>query len=101
MDSLKPVDIDTGRFKYVLILVKNGGEEKYLVRGYTFAGYHADVFEKCEDEELCPLKKKLTSLKWECVGGGRILHDPNKKSINIFGYSQVCTIQHLFISILC
>lgn len=91
MDSLKPVDIDTGKFKYVLIKVNCGDEERYLVRGNKDAGYHADVFEKCEDEELKPLKKQLKNLKWDCVGGGRILHDQNKKSINIFGYSQVST----------
>lgn len=101
MDSLKAVDIDTGRFKYVLIQVKDGDKERYLVRGNTSAGYHADVFEKCEDEELRPLKKQLKNLKWECVGGGRIIHHPNKKTINIFGYSQVRTRQHLFLTILC
>lgn len=93
IESLRPVDIDTGRFKYVLIKVKSGDQVKYLVRGYTFAGYHADVYEKCEDAELKPLKKQLPSLKWDCVGGGRILHDQSKKTITIFGYSQVCSVR--------
>jgi hypothetical protein len=26
----------------------------------------------------------------ECLGGGRILHDPSKRSIQVYGYSQVC-----------
>jgi hypothetical protein len=25
----------------------------------------------------------------ECVGGGRILHEPDKKAIKVYGYSQV------------
>ena len=28
----------------------------------------------------------------ECVGGGRILHEPDEKKIFVYGYSQVCSV---------
>ena len=31
-------------------------------------------------------------LETECVGGGRILHKPGDKSIEVYGYSQVCML---------
>ncbi len=47
LDSIAPVDIDVGRFKYVLIRVDfedpaAGGAEvsKVIVRGYSWAAYH-------------------------------------------------------------
>ena len=45
-NSISPVDIDTGRFKYVLIRVyfedPNSEQEssKLIVRGYSWASYH-------------------------------------------------------------
>ena len=55
MKSLPEVDIDVGVFKYVQIRVyrddgEDTREEKDLVRGYTFAEYHADVYDKTESE---------------------------------------------------
>lgn len=39
-------------------------------------------------DEITPaLENKYT---FDCVGGGRIIHDPDKKHIEVFGYSQVC-----------
>ena len=42
MDQVDDVDIDSGRFKYVLIKVtdKQSKEKKYIVRGYARSGYH-------------------------------------------------------------
>jgi hypothetical protein len=41
LDQVKNVDIDSGgRFKYILVKVKDGANEKYIVRGYRRAGYH-------------------------------------------------------------
>lgn len=97
MDSLNQVDIDTGKFKYILIKVTAGEAEKYLVRGYKDAAYHADVLETVEEKELEPLKKIAKGLKWECVGGGRILHKPDEKYVKVYGYSMVC-FAHLIIS---
>ena len=56
-------------------------DEKDIVRGYHFAEYHADVYDKTESE--------LTSagLDCECLGGGRIEHKPQQKYIKVYGYS--------------
>ena len=88
MDSLKPVDIDEGKFKYVLIRVKEGDKVVHLVRGYKWAAYHADIFDHVEEKELQPLKRAGHKVSWSCPGGGRILHKPEEKTILIYGYSQ-------------
>lgn len=114
MDDIPNVDIDTGKFKYILIKVFEDDEdkkkEKFIVRGYKWAGYHgkcccvflfvylltilywcivfglllyplADILDRVEPGIL---KNKL---KCDCVGGGRIEHSPAKKTIHIYGYS--------------
>lgn len=56
--------------------------EKYIVRGYKSCEYHADIFDLVEPsivDHKCKAK---------CVGGGRIRHDSDVKSILIYGYSQ-------------
>ncbi|GAB6025101.1 14 kDa phosphohistidine phosphatase [Chamberlinius hualienensis] len=84
LDSVADVDIDTGRFKYILIRLKDKQTNaiKKIVRGYTWAGYHVDIFEKVESE-----LRKL-NLDVFCVGGGRIEHNTDDKSISVYGYSQ-------------
>lgn len=90
MDLLPSVDIDPdGKFKYVQILVKDGeGRERYLVRGYKRAAFHADVLEHAEEKELKPLKKQDAGISWRCPGGGRIRHNARDRTILIYGYSQ-------------
>jgi hypothetical protein len=43
----------------------------------------ADIYDHVEDE--------LKSYRFEldCIGGGRILHEPEKRSLFVYGYSQV------------
>ncbi|KAL6420194.1 hypothetical protein ACFW04_013817 [Cataglyphis niger] len=43
----------------------------------------ADIFDKV-DEEI----KAHAGLRANCVGGGRIEHDPDEKTIKVYGYSQ-------------
>jgi len=87
--SVPVVEIDdNGTFKYVLIkLSKKGSKDKkngtYLVRGHSWAEYHADLFEECE-RQVCG---KNSDMKVRCIGGGRIRHDRDKKNITIYGYS--------------
>ena len=41
LKDFESVNIDpSGRFKYVLIRLKQGNEEKYVVRGFEWAEYH-------------------------------------------------------------
>ena len=87
-DSVADVDIDSGVFKYVYIRVycdnpedEDDRHEKDIVRGYNFAEYHADVYDKTESEVTG------AGLDCECLGGGRIEHRPESKYIKVYGYS--------------
>ena len=82
-DSRFPtVDIDTGRFKYVLIQVTDpDGNTYHLVRGHagpTYA-YHYNV--------ATPTVNKLREAGWkhEVLGGGRIEHNVEAKKILVYG----------------
>ena len=56
--------------------------EKDVVRGYTFAEYHADVYDKTESEVTG------AGLDCECLGGGRIEHRPEDKYIKVVKVTQ-------------
>jgi len=47
--DIAEVDIDAkGRFKYILIRLKSiSGEEKLILRGYEWAGYHGSFSLSC------------------------------------------------------
>jgi len=83
------VDIDdNGTFKYVLLQINKASAKKkenatYWVRGHSWADYHVDLVEECEGQ----IRDKNLNLEVECVGGGRIRHDRNRKNIVIYGYS--------------
>ncbi|XP_030371473.1 sex-regulated protein janus-A [Scaptodrosophila lebanonensis] len=89
LEDVPLVDIDArGIFKYILIKVtgtpdSDGVEpSKIIVRGYADCEWHADIYERVQG--LC----HGTDFDTECLGGGRIEHDPDKKYIKIYGYSQ-------------
>ena len=46
-----------------------------------FLKYHANAYD--DEEELLRAK----GLDCQCLGGGRILHEPDKKYIKVYGYS--------------
>eukprot|EP00088_Acartia_fossae_P035186 TRINITY_DN36203_c0_g1_i1.p1 TRINITY_DN36203_c0_g1~~TRINITY_DN36203_c0_g1_i1.p1 ORF type:complete len:121 (+),score=12.38 TRINITY_DN36203_c0_g1_i1:46-408(+) len=86
LDKVPDVDIDEGIFKYVYIRVYEdaGGDdrnEKDIVRGYNFAEYHADIYDRTDGEI------QNLGLDCECLGGGRIIHKPDEKYIKVYGYS--------------
>ncbi|EDW59252.2 sex-regulated protein janus-A [Drosophila virilis] len=81
------VDVDgKGIFKYVLIKVIGKEDctdnEKNIVRGYADCDYHSDIYERVM--KSC----KKTGLETECLGGGRIEHNPEKKYMKVYGFSQ-------------
>ncbi|XP_034048272.1 14 kDa phosphohistidine phosphatase [Thalassophryne amazonica] len=87
MANIPPAHIDTsGVFKYVLIRIHSREEgddsEVDIVRGYGWAEYHADIFDKVSEE-----LEKGGLLDCECIGGGRIRHQPESKKIHVYGYS--------------
>ncbi|EFN75221.1 Sex-regulated protein janus-A, partial [Harpegnathos saltator] len=43
----------------------------------------ADIFDEVDDQI-----KKFRGLQANCVGGGRIEHHPDEKTIKVYGYSQ-------------
>ena len=54
------------------------------MRGYNFAEYHSDVYDKTESELTA------VGLDCECLGGGRIEHKPDKKFIKVsFGSFEI------------
>lgn len=77
------VDIDSsGTFKYVLIqLFLKDDTSKFLVRGYSWGAYHDDIYQETLNAAI------NEGLDTECLGGGRITHDPKKKDILVYGYS--------------
>ncbi|CAG5135159.1 unnamed protein product [Candidula unifasciata] len=84
--SIPDVEIDkSGKFKYILIKVHDPDvdrEFKHIVRGTSKANYHADIYNNVAGM----IEEK--GLDCEVLGGGRIDHEPAKKSIKIYGYSQ-------------
>ena len=48
-----------------------------MVRGYKWAEYHADIYDR-EEESL-----RKAGLDGQCLGGGRIQHDPAKKYLKV------------------
>uniref|UniRef100_A0A6J0UVR0 14 kDa phosphohistidine phosphatase n=1 Tax=Pogona vitticeps TaxID=103695 RepID=A0A6J0UVR0_9SAUR len=84
LSRVPDVDIDPdGVFKYVLIRVtpEGAGPGKDVVRGYAWAEYHADIYDKVEEE----LEKE--GLRCRCLGGGRISHQSAAKKLHVYGYS--------------
>ncbi|XP_074594311.1 14 kDa phosphohistidine phosphatase-like [Brevipalpus obovatus] len=82
MDAIKEVVIDEqGKFKYIQINVKNKktGEQKLIVRG-TKVGYHSEILDATQSQ-------LGNDYDCESPGGGRIIHEPEKKKIFVFGYS--------------
>ncbi|XP_033850886.3 14 kDa phosphohistidine phosphatase isoform X2 [Acipenser ruthenus] len=88
LSAIPDADIDPdGVFKYVLIRVHSTakGEDtpsKDIVRGYAWAEYHADIYDKVAAD-----LEKGGSLDCECIGGGRINHNSQQKKIHVYGYS--------------
>ncbi|XP_064553221.1 sex-regulated protein janus-A [Drosophila montana] len=85
--ALPLVDVDgKGIFKYILIKVIGKEDctdnKKNIVRGYADCDYHSDIYERVM--EAC----KKTGLETKCLGGGRIEHNPEKKYMKVYGYSQ-------------
>ena len=66
---------------YLLNLGDEGEEKetsKLLVRGYSWAEYHADIYDQVEE------KLRDIGLDAQCLGGGRIIHKPREKYIKVY-----------------
>ncbi|XP_076458713.1 14 kDa phosphohistidine phosphatase-like [Babylonia areolata] len=80
------VDIDgQGTFKYILCKIYEGNnmqDFKLIVRGKAAALFHSDIYDRL-DASL-----EAEGINCECVGGGKIKHNPDEHSIEVFGKSQ-------------
>ncbi|XP_051952288.1 14 kDa phosphohistidine phosphatase [Xyrauchen texanus] len=84
LNKVRDVDIDPeGKFKYILvsIKVKDGTDNKVIVRGTKSAEYHNHIFEKVN-----PAMEAL-GLECSCLGGGKIEHNSEEKKLRVFGES--------------
>lgn len=75
------------RFKYILIRVSiNGTFHSIILRGGVRFGYHRDILNY--SQEVVPhYHTTPENVTLECVGGGRIEHNPQHKELHVFGYS--------------
>lgn len=83
LESIEDVVIESdGVFKYVLVELKDkNGQTKYIVRGFDWAEYHADILDR-----VAP-RLSEQGITYECVGGGRIRHESKNKTLFVYGYS--------------
>ncbi|XP_030062381.1 14 kDa phosphohistidine phosphatase [Microcaecilia unicolor] len=82
VSSVPEVQIDSdGVFKYILVRLELGKEQREVVRGTRNAEYHNHIFEK-----LNPEMEKL-GITCKCLGGGKIEHNSKEKKIRVFGES--------------
>ena len=74
---------DSTRFNYILIKITTTDthKSKCILRGYDCGKYHSDIYKN----ELNLLDSH--ALRSECVGGGRIDHDKNRKMMLVYGTS--------------
>jgi hypothetical protein len=89
MDQIKQVEIDAaGRFKYVLLRIvdRSSKQERLCVRGSLAAAFHADLVDVFEEKLR---KLKIAHVECRCIGGGRIYVNPDERTLNVYGYSQV------------
>lgn len=80
LNAVPNVVIEEGTFKYIQIRISFEDEEKIIIRGSDL-GYHADIFDECSPSIIA------LGFKTDCIGGGRIMHDPVGKIIQVYGYS--------------
>eukprot|EP00092_Neocalanus_flemingeri_P014782 GFUD01015953.1.p1 GENE.GFUD01015953.1~~GFUD01015953.1.p1 ORF type:complete len:127 (-),score=31.09 GFUD01015953.1:113-493(-) len=83
LNSVPDVEIDPeGKFKYILVKISSTeSESKLIVRGTKKAEFHPDIFAKVEPE------LKRSGFSCEVQGGGKIIHQPEGKSIKVFSKS--------------
>ncbi|KAM8715024.1 hypothetical protein ACLKA7_002126 [Drosophila subpalustris] len=83
--SFPEVAVGDGKLKYILAKVYIHGEmghAKTVVRTLGRVKYHLNIYDQLQKEAAA---KNLCT---QCLGGGTLVHDPEKHYIKIFGQSQ-------------
>lgn len=71
-----------GKWKYVAIDIYFGGDSKRIVRSYAGLSYHPENYDRAM-RILAP-----QGIRGSVVGGGRILYEPTKQEVKVYGYSK-------------
>lgn len=84
LENVPEIDIDKGEFKYMLfkLVDTKANESKTIIRGYISAAWHDDIYEQVNDE-----MKKYAEIEVESLGGGRIMLNTEKKTMQVYGLS--------------
>lgn len=61
----------------------SGAPPQHLLRSISGVEFHADVYEEAVADELKPL-----GLGGYVLGGGRLVHAPAAKTLDVYGYSK-------------
>jgi len=84
LDAIPAVSIAEGKWKYVQIELTAPGEApKRVVRNTAGLLYHPDMYQAAMDELA-----HLDGVRGHVIGGGRIVFDPERKYVSIYGYSK-------------
>lgn len=80
--------VNPPKLLFVDMLIVNGTVNQKLSNLFVRIIYEksfptADIYDRVQ--EIC----KVDGLDTECLGGGRIEHNPDKKYLKVYGYSQV------------
>ncbi|EDV94059.1 GH25086 [Drosophila grimshawi] len=79
------ITIGQGKLKYIIakVFVHDESEQsKIVIRGVPRVKYHFDVYDQLQKEA------SAQDLCTECLGGGQMVHDNDKKYIKIYGRLQ-------------
>jgi phosphohistidine phosphatase len=83
LSSIPNVAIDpSGTFKYILVKVTDPAskDSKLIVRGFERCAYHSDILDEVKSIEG-------GDLEYQPLGGGKIIFEPDNKSLFIYGKS--------------
>ena len=95
-DNFQDVQIDKGRFKYMLVRLKKGDRSKIIVRGKKKFSRHQEILEELKVET------DAAGLEATPLGGGRMEHDVAAEDISIYGHSATFgTAVHHVTAVLC
>lgn len=67
--------------------ISSSSLESAIHQKHFFVYILDDIYQEVKEQI-----KGCSDLKANCLGGGRINHDPDKKTIQVYGYSQVIKV---------
>ena len=80
--DLRPVDVASGTWKFVLLECEFQNETKAIVRALANLKFHAENF------DVVAASLKPLGVRVRVVGGGRTRRDDAARTISVYGYSE-------------